>query len=219
MNPHHMVPLLLAGRARRRRGSALITVILVVLVLTVVGLGIAYFTSTEDKISGNVKMSRVGFYAAEAGLRQAEALVTNFTTTLGGSASSLLTGTGADIYAPPGGGRQAFILKIAGVTYRNVVLAQTLGDAGTRPMYSLFIRNNQEDPGGDFTDTDQRINIIAVGQMVLVDGAGSPVLDANGVPTIGITKVLEEQIETNPQGSAAATQKGANTGGTSAGAR
>ena len=83
----------------RRRGSALITVILVVLVLTVVGLGIAYFTSTEDKISGNAKMSRVGFYAAEAGLRQAEALVTNFTSALGGNASSLLTGTGSDVYA------------------------------------------------------------------------------------------------------------------------
>ena len=55
--------------------------------------------------------------------------------------------------------------------------------------------------------------------MVLVDASGNPVLDANGIPTIGITKVLEEQIETNPEGSAAATQKGANTGGTSAGAR
>jgi hypothetical protein len=219
VRPTSSSPLPTASRLSSGRGSALITVIVVVLILTVVGLGVAFFSSTEDRISGNAKMSRAGFYAAEAGLRQAESLVTNFTTTLGGSPSSLLSGTGSDLYSPPGGGRTAFLLKIGGVSYRNVVLAQTLGDASTRPMYSLFVRNNQEDPGGDTTDTDSRINIIAVGQMVLVDGAGDPVVDGSGNPTIGITKVLEEQLDTNPTGSAAATQKGANAGGTSAGAK
>lgn len=212
----------LAGIARRdaRRGSALITVLIVVLVLTVVAIGIAFFTSTEDKISGNARMSRVGFYAAEAGLRQAEALVTNFTAALGGSASSLLAGSAADIYNPPGGGRPAYLLQLSGVAYRNVVVDQKLGDDAMRPMYSLFIRNNQEDPGGDNSDTDGRVNIIAVGQMVLVDpSTKDPILDASGNPTIGITKVLEEQIDTNPEGSSAATQKGANTGGTGAGAK
>lgn len=212
----------LAATSRRdpRRGSALITVLIVVLVLTVVAIGIAFFTSTEDKISGNARMSRVGFYAAEAGLRQAEALVTNFSAALGGSASSLLSGSGSDVYTPPGGGRPAYLLKLSGVSYRNVVVDQRLGDDAMRPMYSLFIRNNQEDPGGDNTDTDGRVNIIAVGQMVLVDtGTNAPILDSSGTPTIGITKVLEEQIDTNPEGSSAATQKGANTGGTSAGAK
>ncbi|MBP7676741.1 MAG: hypothetical protein KBB14_10495 [Thermoanaerobaculia bacterium] len=202
-----------------RRGSALITVIIVVLVLTVVGLGVAYFASTEDRTSGNAKMSRAGFYAAEAGLRQAEALVTTFTTTLGNSPTALLTGTGTDLYSPPGGGRTAYLLKIGSDTYKDVVLDQTLGDDRTRPMYSLYVRNNQEDPGGDSTDTDARLNIIAVGQVVLVNASGKPILDGSGNPTIGITKVLEEQLDTNPTGSAAATQKGANTGGTSAGAK
>ncbi len=208
------------ARPDSRRGSALITVLIVVLVLTVVAIGIAFFTSTEDRISGNARMSRVGFYAAEAGLRQAEALVTNFTAALGGSASSLLAGTGADVYSPPGGGRPAYLLKLNSVSYRNVVVDQKLGDDAMRPMYSLFIRNNQEDPGGDNADTDGRVNIIAVGQMVLVDpSTNTPVVDKNGNPTIGITKILEEQIDTNPEGSSAATQKGANTGGTSAGAK
>ena len=201
-----------------RRGSALIIVVLVVLVLTVVGLGIAFFASTEDRTSGNVRMSRVGFYAAEAGLRQAEALVTNFATT-GGDVSTLLSGSGSDIYNPPGGGRPAFLLKFGSTSYRNVVLTQNLGDPSTRAMYSLFIRNNQDDlRGTDNVDNDRKINIIAVGQMVLVDGSGDVIVDGAGNPTIGITKVLEEQIETNPEGSAAATQKGANTGGTSSGA-
>lgn len=208
-----------AGRKTRRRGSALITVLLVVLVLTVVGLGVAYFSSTEDRTSGNAKMSRVGFYAAEAGLRDGESRVTQWIGALGGDISAMLTTTNpADVYIPPGGGRPAYPLKIATSTFKNVVIAQDLGDPDTCSMYTLFVRNNQEDPGGDNFDTDKRINIIAVGQMVLVDSSGNPVL-RDGVPTIGITKVLEEQLELNPEGAAAATQKGANVGGTSAGAR
>jgi hypothetical protein len=217
VRPTSSSPLPTASRLSSGRGSALITVIVVVLILTVVGLGVAFFSSTEDRISGNAKLSRAGFYAAEAGLRQAEALVTNFTTTLSNSPTVLLSGTGSDLYSPPGGGRTAYLLKIGGVTYRNVVLAQTLGDDRTRPMYSLFVRNNQEDPGGDTTDTDAKLNIIAVGQVVLVDGSGNPVLDGSGNPTVGITKVLEEQLDTNPTGSSAPAMKGGVSGGTSAG--
>ena len=87
-------------------------------------------------------------------------------------------------------------------------------------MYSVFIRNNTEDTtGGNNNDSDRRVNLVVVGQMVVVDGNGDPVLDGNGNPTIGITKILEEQIQTNAEGSAAATQKGSNVGGTSAGAK
>ena len=137
MRPTSSSPLPTASRLSSGRGSALITVIVVVLILTVVGLGVAFFSSTEDRISGNAKLSRAGFYAAEAGLRQAEALVTNFTTTLSNSPTVLLSGTGSDLYSPPGGGRTAYLLKIGGVTYRNVVLAQTLGDDRTRDRKSV----------------------------------------------------------------------------------
>ncbi len=203
-----------------RRGSALIIVLLVVLVLTIVGIGVAFFSSTEDRTSGNAKMSRVGFYAAEAGLRLGESVVTGFAQGNNGSVGMLLNGTPANTYLPPGGGRPAYILVLNGVTYKDVVLTQTLGDANQRPMYSLYVRNNQEDvAGGDNGDTDFKINLIAVGQMVLVDSGGNPVRDANGQPTVGITKVLEEQLDANPSGSAAATQKGANAGGTGGGAK
>lgn len=203
-----------------RRGSALITVLIVVLVLTVVGIGIAFFTSTEDKISGNAKMSRVGFYAAEAGLRDAESAVTAYAAANAGLVTPLLAAAGPeDIYQPPGGGYRAFLLKLAGRDFRNVVLQQPLGDAAQRGMYTVFIRNNQEDTGGEAVDTDRRVNVVVVGQMVLVDNAGNPIVDGNGRPTIGITKIIEEQIETSPEGSAAATQKGANAGGTSSGAK
>ena len=209
-------------RTERSRGSALITVILVVLVLTVVGLGVAFFTSTEDKISGNTKMSRIGFYAAEAGLRDGEVAVTRFAQANAGNATSLLAAPAdpADVYNPPGGGRPAYILRLPGRNFRNVVIDTNLGDATQKAMYSVFIRNNLEDTvGGNNGDGDRRVNIVVVGQMVLVDGSNNPILDAAGNPTTGITKVIEEQIETNPEGTSAATQKGANVGGTSAGAK
>jgi hypothetical protein len=59
----------------RARGSALVSVILVLLVLTIVGVGIAYFTSMEDRLSGNTRIAKAGFYAADAGLRRGEALL------------------------------------------------------------------------------------------------------------------------------------------------
>lgn len=209
-----------AATGSRNRGSALIIVVLVVLVLTVVGLGIAFFATTEDRTSGNVRMSRVGFYAAEAGLREAESVVSIYAATNAGVVNALLTASSDDDrYQPPGGGYEAFLLKTGGKTYRDIVLSQPLGDANQRGMYTVYVRNNADDPGGEALDQDQRINIVVVGQMVLVDSAGVPIRDSLGNPTIGITKILEEQIVTNPEGSAAATQKGSNVGGTSAGVK
>ena len=51
---------------------------------------------------------------------------------------------------------------------------RTSGDPATKSMYSVFIRNNLEDPGGDNSDTDRRVNLVVVGQMVLVDGNDAP---------------------------------------------
>ena len=59
------------------RGSALVSVILVLLVLTIVGVGIAYFTSMEDRLSGNTRIAKAAFYAADAGLRRAELALSN----------------------------------------------------------------------------------------------------------------------------------------------
>lgn len=204
----------------RSRGSALITVILVALVLTVVGLGIAFFATTEDKASGNVRMSKIGFYAAEAGLRAGEAAVTSFAVANNADVSALLADPGAaKTYTPPGAGRPAYLLELAGQDFEEVLLPAQLGDPNQRAMYTVYIRNNEEDlAGGDNADTDRRVNIVVVGQVVLVDSLGN-VVKRGGRPTVGITKVLEEQIQTTVEGAATATQKGANVGGTSAGAK
>ena len=46
--------------------------LLVVLVLTIIGIGVAYFTQLEDQTSGNIRLAKTAFYAAESGLRTGE---------------------------------------------------------------------------------------------------------------------------------------------------
>src|SRR5712671_986427 len=94
---------------RRRRGSALMLSILVVLVLTVIGIGIAYFTQVEDKISGNNRLAMSGFYAAESGLRAGEALISNALTDASNpqTFNSLLNTGATPTLSPPGGGYTA----------------------------------------------------------------------------------------------------------------
>lgn len=59
----------------REKGSALITVILVVLVLTMVGLAALFFMTTEERIAQVTRLEKAAFYAAEVGLRRAENVV------------------------------------------------------------------------------------------------------------------------------------------------
>ena len=57
---------------RNQKGSALITVVLVVFVLTMVGIAALFFMSTEDRISGTDRLQKAAFYAAETGMRWGE---------------------------------------------------------------------------------------------------------------------------------------------------
>ena len=103
----------------RARGSALVSVILVLLVLTIVGVGIAYFTSMEDRLSGNTRITKAGFYAADAGLRRGEALLNEVInldpTTCGAQNLSLVLAArnslGHPVLKVPGGGYDAQVLR------------------------------------------------------------------------------------------------------------
>ncbi len=81
-------------RAGAERGGALIIVLLVVLVLTIVGIGVAYFTQLEDQSSGNIRLTKTAFYAGETGLRTGEVELTQANAT-GTAASDLLRTAGA----------------------------------------------------------------------------------------------------------------------------
>lgn len=59
----------------RQRGATLITVLLLLLVMTLLGLASLRSGLLEERMSGNLRDRGVGFQAAEAALRDAEALI------------------------------------------------------------------------------------------------------------------------------------------------
>ena len=189
----------------REKGSALITIILVVFVLTMVGIAGVLFMTMEDRLSGNDKLQQAALYASEDGLRQAESLVSdaasNSSTALNQMLSPVTTNPSL---VPPGGGYAAVPLVLNGTSYYNVAVPQPSGVSG-QATYSLYVRNNEDDPAPATAtkDTDQKINIIAVGT----------VSDPSGK---GITKILEEQMFLGGAGGGERLMKGANLGGTGA---
>ncbi len=205
------------------RGSALVSVILVLLVLTIVGVGIAYFTSMEDRLSGNTRIAKAAFYAADAGLRRAELALSDTAGLKSACTPITLTqilSTGATpTLSVPGGGNPAIPLDLTGAAFTQadclpatdqinylgipvpVVAATPVVDRAT---YSIYVRNNIDDASGSATlDSDSMINIVSVGTIQLVAGTS-------------VTRILEEQLLLSPGGSFGGTQKGLEAGGTNA---
>jgi len=197
------------------RGSALVTVILVILILTVVGLGVAYFAQMEEGLSGNARIMRSAFYVAEVGLRKGESVISNSIVGASISLSTILT-CGTCVTPPlnvPGGGWPGVILYATDPEdstlkeFANMPVPVPVGvsvyDRGT---YSLYVRNNPEDPAGQNNDSDNIVLLISVGQ---VQGAGGHLF----------TKILEEQLATGAFGAPSFSQYLSNAGGTSSGAK
>lgn len=68
---------------RRQRGVVLIVALILLLVLTLIGVGVTQSTSLEERMAGNARDKDLAFQAAEAGLRNGEdtllqGLYTNF---------------------------------------------------------------------------------------------------------------------------------------------
>jgi hypothetical protein len=208
----------------KNRGSALVSVILVLLVLTIVGVGIAYFTSMEDRLSGNTRIAKAGFYAADSGLRRAEQILSGLPSLPGTcvpvTLTNLLSTGSTPALAVPGGGYPAIPLDFTtlstgpclaalpgGVTQSKYVDLPVPVDAGTpvvdRATYSLYVRNNVDDASGSATvDVDGIINVVSVGTVTLTAGTA-------------VTRILEEQLILQAGGSFQTGQKNLNAGGTS----
>jgi hypothetical protein len=203
----------------RPRGSALVSVILVLLVLTIVGVGIAYFTSMEDRLSGNTRIAKAAFYAADGGLRRAELALSNTTGLINTCAPITLTqilSTGSTpVLNVPGGGYAAIPLDLTSfnaagclpvadqLKYLDIPIPVAAGTPVVdRAAYSLYVRNNIDDASGTATtDTDGIINIVSVGSVQLVAGTA-------------VTRILEEQVILSVGGSFGSSQKNLNAGGT-----
>ncbi|MFI5182366.1 MAG: PilX N-terminal domain-containing pilus assembly protein, partial [Thermoanaerobaculia bacterium] len=158
---------------RRPRGSALVTVILVILILTVVGLGVAYFAQIEESLSGNARLTRAAFYIAEVGLRKGESVIGTFVNA-GYSPSTLLTYSGSEPpLNVPGGGWQGVMLhatdpedgQTKDFVSQAVPVPAGIGTVNDHGSYSLYVRNNPEDPAGPVNDSDSVVLLISVGQV------------------------------------------------------
>ena len=172
---------------KNEKGSALITVILVVLVLSVIGVAALVYMSVEDKVSGSDRLQKEALYAAEAGLRAGEvALGGQFNA---GRSPNQLLGMATNGVATPGvtPGVPVFPASQTTAAYdaqhlgtylyafglaaplANQPLSYTTTNAGadtTRAFYSIYIRNNPEDiNGAPTTDVDGRIQIASVGYL------------------------------------------------------
>lgn len=206
-------------RRRPERGSAMALAILVILVLTIVGLAVAYFTQTEDRISGNARLVKVALYAADTGLRSGENLI-GVAANLGTNIQQLIAFPDGRTITLPNGKTAVPLHPSSGecLTYDpasggclNVLVPSPTGGRDL-VYYSLYVRNNDEDPGGPATNTDTLVNLIAVGR-VFAPGANI----ATATPLA--TKILEEQLMLSATGNEFGAQKGANQGGTGSGTK
>jgi hypothetical protein len=183
-------------RTRHRRGAALISVLLVILVLTVVGLGVVYFMQVEDKLAGNDRTMKTSFYAAEAGLKAGEYWVAKgFTQAgnylyLGQLVNTSNASTSWPSYSPPGGGNTAYPLVITNVSapsFQNTPVVQADSTQGT---FTLYVRHDL------FADVATTVNLVSVGK-----GPG------------GYLRVLEEQLTIPNLSTSAQPSQGGGTPG------
>ena len=205
---------------RKEHGSALITVILVVLVLSMVGLAAMLFMGVEDRLSGSDRLDKEAFYAAESGLRVGEASL--FANISGGSSITRLlqhVSVASTVAVTPGVPQQppAYDLSHLGTYLTNATTGAELASQNVpytsptgsqmdgRAYYSLYVRNNIDDYGGTPTiDQDGKVDLISVGWIQ------SPA----GVPLAA--KVLEEEFNLNASANPG-TQENGNQSGTNAG--
>jgi Tfp pilus assembly protein PilX len=141
------------------RGSALVSVLLVVLILTVVGLGVAYFMQVEDKLSGNDKQMKSGFYAAESGLKAGEHWI-NLGFAQAGNYLYLgqLVNEANTKLTPPGGGSDAFLLRITNVSAPSFQDLSVVNGDSTQGTFTLYVRHDL------YSDAATTVNLISVGK-------------------------------------------------------
>ncbi len=206
-------------RHDHQRGIALVSVVVVLLVLTVLGITAAIMMTQEDRTARQMELQKAAFYVAEAGLRHGEQVlggVTYSNITLNmllNHASSVETPAASPKVPqqpPPWSAARlgAYLTTIpgAGAELSNVEVTGDFRLPGKdRAFYSLYVRNNEDDLGGATANNDSLIRLIAVGWIASPSGR---VLAA---------KTLEEEFNFLGAAQSPSAQKLSDQGGTSSG--
>jgi len=223
----------------RERGIALITVILLLLVLTVLGITASVMMTQEDRTSSRQDQQRAALYAAEAGLRRGEVNLrtladpTRITTLLAHSPTSgvqLWSSASAPVLPIAGDprtwdvnhlGTYMLLINSSGSPGTTELTNQEVpyvgGGAvyqGTKAFYTLYVRNNTDDLSGNVTtDSDSKLRLISVG-FVTSSGAQASGDTLTGTYTVLAVKILEEEYSYSGVTQSPSLQKQVNAGGT-----
>jgi hypothetical protein len=208
---------------RNQRGIAIITVVLVLLLLTVLGLTASMMMTQEDTTSSRMDLQRAAFYVAEAGLRRGENILNNIPYTNANLTTMLTRATTTETVAAqpkvpqiPYSRNDFGLTKLGtylttapsgGTELSNQPLIPPSGGgtpttAGRQLFYSLYIRNNPEDTSPT-VNSDPRLRLISVG-WISQDGRAIAV------------KILEEEFNYSGVTQSPSAQKQTNQGGTGA---
>lgn len=225
-------------RGRCQRGIALITVILLLLVLTVLGITASVLMTQEDLTSSRQSLVRAALYTAEAGLRRGEATLKAIdtlavTTLLSHSPQATQVWTGKnDLPSEPTtvgdpttwtvGHLGTYLVGVDAsgmpttteLVNEQVVYTGASGAGGmaTEAFYCLYIRNNPDDPSNSLAvDSDQRVRLISVG---FITSAGADLSSTPPNFKVLAVKILEEEFSWVGASQNPSVQKQVNAGGT-----
>jgi len=122
-------------QAKKEEGSVLIVALLILVLLTIIGIAATRTGEIELQISGNEKIHKMIFYAADAGIEVGRAVLNDLKVADAGSWDNLLSGTQSlDNVIDAGGGRN-------------------VGPAS----FTLAVQDNNDLDGNTQVDTDNTI--------------------------------------------------------------
>jgi hypothetical protein len=199
------------------RGIAIITVVLILLLLTVLGLTASVMMTQEDTTSGRMDQQRAALYIAEAGLRRGEDVLHSVSYTnialnqlLNHTSSAATVAAQPQVPQRPASNQDFTLTKLGtyltttpggGTELSNQpLISGSTGTGGRRAFYSVYVRNNPEDTSPT-VNSDTILRLISVG-WIAQDGRPLAV------------KVLEEEFNYSGVSQSPSSQKQTNQGGT-----
>jgi hypothetical protein len=200
----------------------LVTVILLMLVLTVLGLSAVIMMTQEDRSSNNAELQKEALYVAEAGLRRGEWILTNDVTYSNPTLESIFLHTSTEycpalgnvVPQPPSPWDMNHLgtylmsdgIGASGATQLANIEVTSTYHGDRRSFYSLLVRNNEDDGATPATrNNDTKIRLISVGW--IADQAGQPLA----------VKIIEEEYAFWGAANNPSAQKQVDQGGTGSG--
>jgi Tfp pilus assembly protein PilX len=135
---------------RNEEGSVLIITVLVLVLLVVIGITATRTTTTELQISGNEKVHKIAFYAAEAGVEVGRTILNELKLADSGNWDNLLAAND-------------LVGQTAGITNLNDLIDETADRDVGQASFSLQVRDNNDLDGSTVVDTDNIIVLTSTG--------------------------------------------------------